>query len=234
MVIYRRFIYAPPVLLFYRGSCYNVHTHVFPCELHTTSILRLPFTFRLRTHFISHIYLPYVLQLASALPNMRWQKMVFFVFCIYACAYNATCMHQKRGVAEHLQRMPETKRFRADVTNLFLSNQLPGDRTLGLLQNAELAGARNVSNLTKSYRAKPPCVKNASRDLRRRMVKHCVWPKPYYVEIDCLDVKTGGTKKMWVPMWLPHEIVHCLENASKGGLILANAQVHLLLFACGQ
>jgi hypothetical protein len=153
---------------------------------------------------------------------MGSSKLLLLAFCTYAIVCrHVECMHQRKGIAEHLEGMPEAKRFRADVTELFLSNRVPGDRTLGLLQNAQLAGARNVSDLTKSYRATPPTItSHAARDLRRRLTKHAKWPKPYNVLIDCQDLKTGTTKPMWVPLWLPHEIVGCLEDASKGALNL--------------
>lgn len=131
-------------------------------------------------------------------------------------------MFQKRGVEEKLASMPDKKRFKADLCDAFLSNEISATRADRLLRNAEIAGVSNVSDLTKSFRARPSSKGNVSRNLRRRMMKHSRWPKPYYALIDCLDPNTGCEKKMWVPLWLPHEVVHCLGAASRnGGLCLA-------------
>lgn len=149
------------------------------------------------------------------------RRTLFFLFCLYAASYHSVAgMHQKRGAAEWLKSMPPEKRAKADVTELFLSNRVSGERASGLFRNMEAAGVKNLSGITRSYRAKTATVKNADRDLRTRLLRHNKWPKPYYIHIDCLDLKTGRQQKMWVPMWLPHEIVHCLSGASSAGLRL--------------
>ena len=179
-------------------------------SMHNRKALTWPKTFNQAANFASMI---------------RPMRFLFVVFCIYSCAYHDVSlgMHQKRGHSEYLQTVAPSKRFREDVTEMFLSNRIPGDRAMQLLRNSELAGVRNVSHLTKSYRQRPQSTKNDSRNLRRRLVKHSKWPKPYYVVLDCMDTKTGKAKKMTVPMWLPHEIVQCLVQESKGGLL-----IHLL------
>ena len=117
-------------------------------------------------------------------------RLLFLAFAIYACSYHCVGMFQKRGISDALQSMPPQQRFRADVTDMFLSNSVSGERAMGLLRNAEHAGVNNTIHLTKSWRHKF-VKKNANRDLRRRMLKQSKWLKPYYAKISVIDLKTG-------------------------------------------
>ena len=100
-----------------------------------------------------------------------------------------------------------TKRFRANVTDLFLSGGASGERSHSLLVDGQLAGAKNVSDL-----AKPSCDSNRARDLLRRVSKKTRWPPLYWADVRTLQPKTGNTITVSLPFLLPHEIAHVMAR----------------------
>ena len=56
-------------------------------------------------------------------------------------------MWQKRGVAKDLKELPPSKRFRANLADAFLSNQLSRQRTQSIIDDAALAGVEGVGDL---------------------------------------------------------------------------------------
>ena len=110
-----------------------------------------------------------------------------------------------RGYQE--DEVSPSKRFRKNVSDLFLSGGVSGDRSHSLLVDGNLAGARNVSDL-----AKPSQKKNAARDLLRRLSKRTRWPPLYWADVRTVQPKTGKTITVSLPFLLPHEIAHALAR----------------------
>ena len=77
--------------------------------------------------------------------------------------------------------MPSEKRFRANVADLFLSNDISGNRVLELVQDHASSDQSCVNNLLTvgiSGRHK----NNVSRDLLRKLKKGTAWPALYWAE----------------------------------------------------
>ena len=57
-------------------------------------------------------------------------------------------MYNKRSLAsEDIADIPDEKRFRHDMVDVFLNNELSSARSARLLHNAAMAGARHVQDL---------------------------------------------------------------------------------------
>ena len=105
--------------------------------------------------------------------------------------------------------------------DLMLSNEVPANRAWRLLENARLAGTKNVSDLVRRPGMKNKIYdnainKNAKRDLTRRFLKGNDWPPMCWVHTPCVNKITDRVENDWVPLWRPHEVVGVLwENASQ-------------------
>jgi len=123
----------------------------------------------------------------------------------------ASCvtMLAKRATGYNPDEIPPAKRFRHNVADLFLSNELSGAKAMGLYHDAAAAGAANVGDLCRG--AIPgKFAKNAARDLRRRLTKSKGWPGVYWAEIPTLDPKTSLPRTSSVALLLPHELIASL------------------------
>jgi hypothetical protein len=131
--------------------------------------------------------------------------------------YMAWAMYCKRQLADNLAALPADKRFRADVADLFLSNDIPAARARRLYQHASMAGAKHVDNLAHCAGS----TKNICRNLTRKLLKKAGWPKPYYAKLPCRSPKTQALEYMWVPLWLPHELVGCVFSHNETNSMLS-------------
>ena len=121
-------------------------------------------------------------------------------------------MFAKRQRQYENMNLPKDKRFRANVSELFLDNTISADRALSLFEDAQAAGTRHIHDLAKPhpYKSKSHFRKNAARDLRRRLLKGSAWPELYYTDIRVWDIPTQSERTVTCPMMLPHEILNCL------------------------
>ena len=84
-------------------------------------------------------------------------------------------MYPKRKA--DFSEVPEDKRLRADLADLFLSNQVSATRAGGLFKNAMASHATNVEDLAAVGEKNKQGVRN--RDLTRRLLRGHHWPKTY-------------------------------------------------------
>jgi hypothetical protein len=110
---------------------------------------------------------------------------------------------QKQGDIE-----PE-KRFKANVADLFLTNEISGCRTRQLLQDHVDADKHNVEDLLKAG-ASGKYPNNVARDLIRKLKKRTAWPPLYWAKIKVFDLQMQVTRRKWMPFILPHELVWSL------------------------
>ena len=105
--------------------------------------------------------------------------------------------------------MSPTKRFRSNLSDLFLAGGVSAERCHSLLVDGQLAGAANVSAL-----AKPNQKKNCSRDLLKRLSRKSgsCWPPVYWADVRTQEPKTGKVVAVSLPFLLPHDIVHALAR----------------------
>ena len=94
--------------------------------------------------------------------------------------------------------LPKNKRFRANLSDLFLSGDVAGQRAHSLFADAKAAGTQHVTDLAGND--KPDG--NSARDLLRRLRKRSHWPPLYWAD---------------VPVWLDKKIgvVHCPQTGYK-------------------
>jgi hypothetical protein len=100
--------------------------------------------------------------------------MVFFnsALVLLLCIHADAMFSKKQRYYEEKVKDPE-RRFRSNVAELFLDNQVSADRIMSVFEDAKLAGTKHISDLcskTKS-KTKKKFRKNAQRDLLRRLLK---------------------------------------------------------------
>eukprot|EP00439_Symbiodinium_sp_Y106_P021095 s6992_g2.t1 len=72
---------------------------------------------------------------------------------------------------EALEDLPEEKRLRHDLLDVFLGNNLSAQRSARVFENANLAGAANVDDLAVNRKHG-----NQARDLLRKAFRNTKWP----------------------------------------------------------
>ena len=93
--------------------------------------------------------------------------------------------------------------WRARAKRRVLSNDSSAECVLRDLQSATDAGAQGADDF-----ASTQCMKNARRDLMRKMLKGSVWPEFYYADVPVKNLKNSSQAKTTrLPFLLPHELV---------------------------
>ena len=110
-------------------------------------------------------------------------------------------MYSKNSRGYNEEEVPETKRFRANLSDAFLGGQITAARTASLFKDAQASGATGVDDLASVGE------KNAARGLRRKMLKGSHWPDSYCADIELHDPKLQENREVSLPFLLPHEIV---------------------------
>jgi hypothetical protein len=141
--------------------------------------------------------------------GLKQLRMLFAILgkiaLISLSLYPMSSSKNARGYKDN--EVSPTRRFRANMTDAFLSGFVSGKRSHSILVDGQLAGAKNVSDL-----AKPSQVKNCARDLLRRVSKRSSWPSLYWADVRTLQPKTGNIITVSLPFLLPHEIAHVLAR----------------------
>ena len=107
------------------------------------------------------------------------------------------------------EAVPALKSFKANVGDLFLSNDISGIRAQSLCQHALDAGA-SASCLKRMAKAgssgKRPG--NIARDIGRQLkAKRTKWPPLYWAHVRVWGPKIQAERLHILPMYLPHELV---------------------------
>ena len=108
------------------------------------------------------------------------------------------------------KEVPKEKRFRANLSDAFLSGDVSGQRAHSLFADAEDAGASNVGDLAGNHQ---PGM-NSARDLTRKLLKEHQWPHLYWASIPVWSEKEQQEKEELLPFLLPHEILHQFSQFS--------------------
>lgn len=114
-------------------------------------------------------------------------------------------MFQKRGAGHDASEQNAPKRLRANICDLFLSNDLPGDRAMSLLQDARDSGLTVFNRI-----ARGKGKKKSARDLTRRLLKGNKWPPKYIANVRVFNNKTQAEEVTQLPMNVPHELLHAI------------------------
>ena len=125
----------------------------------------------------------------------------------------AEAMWHKNDRQYQFQQEPPERRFRSNLAELFLDNQVSADRTMSLFQDARAAGTKHVEDLAKkssysrvSKKFAHSVFPNARRDLLRRLVKRSLWPPLYFAKIRVFDSASQQEVLCTFAMLLPHEL----------------------------
>eukprot|EP00434_Breviolum_minutum_P014296 symbB.v1.2.012604.t1/scaffold820.1/size171332/11 len=112
-------------------------------------------------------------------------------------------MFSKQALPKLDEEPDAPRRFRANVRDLFLTNQLSAERTSSLLGDAAAAGVEALEDV-KNLEGKGG--KNVQRDLMRKFAKRAKqWPDLYWSKVDVWDKKKQKVKREWIAVLLPHE-----------------------------
>ena len=112
-------------------------------------------------------------------------------------------MFSKQALPKLDEEPDAPRRFRANVRDLFLTNQLSAERTSSLLGDAAAAGVEALEDV-KNLQGKAG--KNVHRDLMRKFAKRAKqWPDLYWSKVDVWDKKKQKVKREWIAVLLPHE-----------------------------
>ena len=124
-------------------------------------------------------------------------------------------MFSKQALPKLDEEPDAPRRFRANVRDLFLTNQLSAERTSTLLGDAAAAGVEALDDV-KNIQAKDS--KNVHRDLMRKFAKKAKqWPDLYWSKVDVWDQKRQKVKREWIAVLLPHEWLCKLNNKVPSG-----------------
>lgn len=120
-------------------------------------------------------------------------------------------MLSKRGAGYSSDEVPPEKRLRANLSDLFLSNDISATRARSLFEDADAAHAEHCGDLSAAgSRGRFPG--NVHRDLMRRLCKGSRWPPAYWAPIRVWGKKEQREVQVFVPLWLPHEVAYALRR----------------------
>ena len=121
--------------------------------------------------------------------------------------FPAQAMFHKRKVDLSNLREPDQKRFRHNVSNLFLTKTVSARRANELMKDAQIAGATGVKDLVKgaeksgSGEKQAKLGKNLARDMKRKMLKNCLWFNEYIALIPCYNPGTQTEEMKKIPFF---------------------------------
>ena len=120
-------------------------------------------------------------------------------------------MYSKRDLPDDLSEVASSKRFRNNLADLFLNNDVSAKRVLSVYQDAELASAENVKDLS-SLKVD----KNIHRNLLKKLLKknRKQWPGIYYGKIRVFDIQKQQEVRKDIPFFLIHELLAKLAATS--------------------
>jgi hypothetical protein len=115
--------------------------------------------------------------------------------------------------------LPAPKRLRRNVVDLLASGAVSGQRAQELLRDAAAAGSADCGELVRRAGSD----KNASRDLRRRLVRQTFWPTDYRCSVRTWDEKRCEVVHREVHMMLPHEALARIWHLGHAGALASTA-----------
>ena len=126
-------------------------------------------------------------------------------------------MFSKRAAPEGLDKMAPCKVLKAELADLFLSNDISAQRAQRIFASAEQRQLDEFRDLAKA--GKHGSIRgNISRDLTTTMVRGCGWPGLYNAKIPVWDKKKQRQSFEYVPFLLPHEVCAMMAGRSTEAL----------------
>ncbi|CAE7808802.1 unnamed protein product [Symbiodinium sp. CCMP2592] len=115
-------------------------------------------------------------------------------------------MFNKRSLTtEDVQAVAPAKRFRSEMVDIFLNNELSSERSARVLRSAQQAGALHVEDLQVR-----PETRNTHRDLLRKCFRNTKWPSLYHAKVRGWNQAKNTSEEYSLAILLPHESLHSL------------------------
>ena len=105
---------------------------------------------------------------------------------------------------------PPAEGFRKEMVGLFLRNHIAARKAASVCHKASKAKGQGVEDL--AAMGANPQKPARHRDVLRRLLKNRHWPSLYYFQCEVTDLRTQEEVFATLPVWLPHEILQCLEQ----------------------
>ena len=123
-------------------------------------------------------------------------------------------MLSKQKRAYEPEQLPPDKRLKANIKDIFATNQLSGVRSQELINDIADSGVMGFRSLKKSLKA------NVARNLRRSFLKGCLWPSVYWGKIRVKSLKTNKEDYEWAAFLLPHELIECIAKYGVADVVM--------------
>lgn len=120
-------------------------------------------------------------------------------------------MYSKRDLPGDLNEVSANKRFRNNLADLFLNNDVSGNRALSLYKDARLANTENVRDLS-DIRTDGNTHRNLLKKLLKKNKKQ--WPAIYYAKIRVFDIQKQREVRKDIGFFLIHELLAKLAAKS--------------------
>ena len=128
-------------------------------------------------------------------------------FCVFTSSMFSK--HQRPDSRDALHR---SKRLGKNIAGLCASNAVSASQAAELLEDAAEGGVQDCRPFKRKRLAERNRSKNASRDLRAKLLRDSLWPRTYTTKARVHNTKTDKEEIQSVVMWLPHELVVALER----------------------
>ena len=124
-------------------------------------------------------------------------------------------MYSKRGSYTETigGEIPAAKRLRMNLADLFLTNQISGQRAQTIFEDGAEAGAQHMADLAKAG-GHGRHANHIHRDLLRRLLKRNQWPPLYWADVRLWNPAKQREETHRLPMLLPHEILRAFAGRS--------------------
>ena len=135
---------------------------------------------------------------------MNWLWLLIFLDLL---AKKSLAMYSKRQGPDRSWD-DASKRFRANLDDLFLSNEISATRAQTLYSDGAACGHKWKKRAKVGKWGKS--TKHTHRDLLRVMTSRSKWPDLYLAPVRVQCPKTGGVKTIMLPFLLPHELIYSI------------------------
>ena len=153
------------------------------------------------------------------------QSIMNCVACFVCILFICAMLGRKRDRAGRVLEGAEP-RVEDQLRDLVADNALPSARVASLtrsIRNIAPGALPALPRFRQSAATVTPIRANAFRSFSRAFLKGSRWPKIYWAQIRCLDVRTGQELPKWMAFGLPHEYVNMLCSHGDMGIILDRA-----------
>ena len=138
------------------------------------------------------------------------------------CLVSALSMFHKRSKGYSKEELSPSKRLRANLEDLFLSNEVSALRAREAFEDAEAAGLPGFSRLARAG-ASGSRTSHAHRDLMAACLRNSKWPKPYYADVRVWNYHLQAEVLCKIPILLPHELLRVINQRSTRDAMLSTA-----------